>query len=50
MCAIMSRHKSIVATFENDWDQFRMTLTEIEGKRDAAARALQGFLKGLGYV
>jgi type I restriction enzyme M protein len=25
-------------------------LTEIEGKRDAAAQALQGYLRGLGYV
>ena len=27
-----------------------VTLIEIEGKRDAAAKALRGFLKGLGYV
>jgi len=27
-----------------------VTLTEIEGKRDEAAKALQGFLKGLLYV
>lgn len=39
-----------VAAFENWWDKYRVTLTEIEGKRDAAAKALQGFLKGLGYV
>ena len=55
MRAIVERHiaaqrKAIVAAFENWWDKYRVTLTEIEGKRDAAAQALQGFLKGLGYV
>ena len=55
MRAIVERHiaaqrKQIVAAFENWWDKYRVTLTEIEGKRDAAAQALQGFLKGLGYV
>jgi type I restriction enzyme M protein len=32
------------------WRKSCVTLTEIEGKRDEAAKALQGFLKGLGYV
>ena len=47
---IAAQRKEIVAAFENWWDKYRVTLTEIEGKRDAAAQALQGFLKGLGYV
>jgi type I restriction enzyme M protein len=47
---IAAQRKAIVAAFENWWDKYRVTLTEIEGKRDAAARALQGFLEGLGYV
>ncbi|MGC8732969.1 MAG: SAM-dependent DNA methyltransferase, partial [Halothiobacillaceae bacterium] len=47
---IAAQRKSIVAAFENWWDKYRVTLTEIEGQRDAAARALQGFLEGLGYV
>jgi len=47
---IAAQRKTIVAAFENWWDKYRVTLTEIEGKRDAAAQALQGFLKGLGYV
>jgi type I restriction enzyme M protein len=47
---ITAQRKAIVAAFENWWDKYRVTLTEIEGKRDAAAQALQGFLKGLGYV
>ena len=47
---IGAQRQQIVAAFENWWDKYRVTLTEIEGKRDAAAKALQGFLKGLGYV
>lgn len=47
---IAAQRKAIIAAFENWWDKYRVTLTEIEGKRDAAAQALQGFLKGLGYV
>ena len=55
MQAIVERYmatqrKQIVATFENWWDKYRVTLTEIEDKRDAAVKALQGFLKGLRYV
>ncbi len=55
MQAIVERYmtaqrKQIVATFENWWDKYRVTLTEIEGKRDAAAQALQVFLKGLRYA
>lgn len=55
MRAIVERYiaaqlKEVVAAFENWWDKYRVTLTEIEGRRDAAAQALQGFLKGLGYV
>lgn len=45
-----AQRKQIVVAFENWWDKYRMTLTEIEGKRDDAAKALQGFLKGLQYV
>jgi len=47
---IAAQRKQIVAAFENWWDKYRVTLNEIELKRDAAAEALQGFLKGLGYV
>lgn len=47
---VATQRKSIVATFENWWDKYRVTLTEIAGKRDKAANTLQAFLKGLGYV
>ncbi|MEO5362503.1 MAG: N-6 DNA methylase [Magnetococcus sp. DMHC-8] len=47
---ISAQRKQIVAAFENWWDKYRVTLTEIEEKRDAAADALRGFLRRLGYV
>jgi type I restriction enzyme M protein len=47
---IAAQRKQIVAAFENWCDKYRVTLTEIEGKRDEAAKALQGYLKGLRYV
>ncbi|MBP5061382.1 N-6 DNA methylase [Pseudomonas chlororaphis] len=47
---ISTQRKQIVTAFENWWDKYRVTLNEIEHKRDAAAVELQGFLKGLGYV
>jgi type I restriction enzyme M protein len=47
---IAAQRKAIVAAFENWWDKYRVTLTEIESKRDSAAQALQGFIKGLKYV
>ena len=47
---ITSQRQQIVAMFENWWDKYKVTLTEIETERDAAARQLAVFLKGLGYV
>jgi type I restriction enzyme M protein len=47
---IAAQRKQIVAAFDNWWDKYRVTLTEIESKRDEAAKALQVFLKGLSYV
>lgn len=47
---IAAQRKAIVAACETWWDKYRVTLTEIEDRRDAAARALQGYLEGLGYV
>ncbi|MGO0307885.1 type I restriction-modification system subunit M [Endozoicomonas acroporae] len=47
---ISSQRQLIVAAVENWWDKYKVTLTEIEHKRDAAAQKLQGFLSGLGYV
>ncbi|NAO55461.1 type I restriction-modification system subunit M [Pseudomonas syringae] len=55
MQAILDRYisvqrKQIVAAVENWWDKYRITLAEIEHKRDSAAQALKGLLKELGYV
>jgi type I restriction enzyme M protein len=47
---IAAQRKLIVAAFENWWDKYRVTLIEIEGKRDAVAKELQVFFKGLKYV
>ncbi|MDA7418306.1 class I SAM-dependent DNA methyltransferase [Xenophilus arseniciresistens] len=47
---VAAQRKRVVAAVENWWDKYRVTLTEIEGTRDAAARAVQGFVKELGYV
>ncbi|SFH23762.1 type I restriction enzyme M protein [Nitrosospira sp. Nsp14] len=47
---VTAQRKQIAAAFENWWDKYRVTLTEIEGKRDAATQALQRVLKGLRYV
>lgn len=47
---VSAQRKQIVTAFENWWDKYRVTLNEIEHKRDTAALALQGFLRGLGYV
>lgn len=55
MQAILARYlgaqrRQVVVAFENWWDKYRVTLTQTEAARDAAARELSGFLKGLGYV
>jgi len=47
---IAAQRKQIVAAFESWWDKYKVTLTEVEGKRDAATKTLQAYLKGLGYV
>jgi type I restriction enzyme M protein len=47
----VAQHRQlVVAAFENWWDKYKVTLTEIERDRDAAAKQLQTYLKGLGYV
>ena len=55
MQAIVERYmaaqrKQTVAAFENWWDKYRVTLTEIEGKRDEAEKTLREYLKGLRYA
>jgi type I restriction enzyme M protein len=55
MQVILERHISaqrqqVVAAFENWWDKYRVTLTDVERDRDTAAAALRGFVHGLGYA
>jgi type I restriction enzyme M protein len=40
----------VVAAYENWWDKYRVTLTDIERDRDAAAALLRGFVHVLGYA
>lgn len=47
---IAAQRGQIVAAFENWWDKYRETLTQIEADRAKATGKLAGFLKGLGYV
>lgn len=47
---ISAQRQQVVAAFENWWDKYRVTLTEIERDRDASARSLHSFVSRLGYV
>tara|TARA_R110002049_G_C9177600_1_gene563030 strand:+ start:8301 stop:10766 length:2466 start_codon:yes stop_codon:yes gene_type:complete len=47
---ISAQRGQIVAAFENWWDKYHTTLTEIEGARAKATKQLGDFLNGLGYV
>lgn len=45
-----AQRKGIISIFEIWWDKYSVTLGEIELKRDTTSKALQVFLRGLGYV
>ncbi|HEY9799301.1 MAG TPA: N-6 DNA methylase [Leptolyngbyaceae cyanobacterium] len=47
---VNAHRQQVIATLENWWDKYRVTLRDIEAKRDEAARRLDGFLQGLGYM
>jgi type I restriction enzyme M protein len=47
---ISAQRQLVVAAFENWWDKYRVTLTEIEQERNAAESQLCGFLGALGYA
>ena len=47
---IAAQRKQVVEAFENWWDKYQVTLTEIEGTRDTAAKALRRYLEALNYV
>ena len=44
------QRQQVVAAFGNWWDKYRVTLTDIEGVRDAASRTLNSFLADLRYA
>jgi type I restriction enzyme M protein len=52
---ILDRHidahrQHVVAAFENWWDKYLVTLSDIDKAREASAAALNGYLKRLSYV
>lgn len=47
---IRQQRQHVIAAVETWWDKYRVTLADIEAERDAAAKELQGYLEGLGYV
>ncbi|WP_284893344.1 type I restriction-modification system subunit M [Cobetia amphilecti] len=47
---IRQQRQQVITVFETWWDKYRVTLADIETERDAAAKELQQYLKGLGYV
>ncbi|MHC5936214.1 hypothetical protein [Nostoc sp.] len=47
---VTAHRQQVIAAVENWWDKYRVTLQDIETKRDAAAKKLNEFLQDLGYV
>ncbi|HEY0488470.1 MAG TPA: class I SAM-dependent DNA methyltransferase [Telluria sp.] len=47
---IDTHRQQVIATFENWWDKYKVTLTEMELERDLAAMRLRGIMAGLGYA
>jgi len=47
---VRAQRQQVIGAFEVWWDKYQVTLADIEAERDAAARELQEFLSGLGYV
>ena len=47
---ISAQRQQVVAALENWWDKYRVTLTDIERDRDAAAGSLTRFLSELRYA
>lgn len=47
---VTTHRQQVITAVENWWDKYRVTLRDIEARRDAAAKRLEAFLKGLGYA
>lgn len=46
---VAAHKQQVVVALENEWDKYRVTLTDIEGERGKAKARLDGFLTELGY-
>lgn len=47
---VTAHRQQVVATVENWWDKYRVTLVDIEKERDEAATQLAEFMNKLGYI
>lgn len=47
---IRQQRQEVIAAFDTWWDKYQVTLANIEAERDAAAKELNQYLEGLGYV
>ncbi|SCL43334.1 type I restriction-modification system subunit M [Micromonospora aurantiaca (nom. illeg.)] len=46
---VTANRRRVIASLENWWDKYAVSLADIESQRDAAAAQLTAFLKDLGY-
>ncbi|PMH28840.1 restriction endonuclease subunit M [Vibrio lentus] len=47
---LATERQQLISTIENWWDKYQVTLTQIENSRNTAAKTLNSYLEGLGYV
>ena len=46
---VTAHRQEVIAVVENCWDKYRVTLRDIEGERESAAKKLGVITEGLGY-
>ena len=46
---VTAHRQQVIATVENCWDKYQVTLQDIERERDEAAKQLEKYLSQLGY-
>lgn len=46
---VIAHRQEVIASVENWWDKYRVTLRDIAGAREAAAKKLDEITEGLGY-
>jgi type I restriction enzyme M protein len=47
---VAAQRQRAIATVENWWDKYRVSLQEIEAEQEEAVKQMQGFIQELGYV